>query len=550
MSSRRKATRDESRRAGRAAARAAKPSGAASRERDRAAAAKASRPAYRPKVVAPSGGRRLQDSGGSSLSGLARAAGGGGKAGPGSRGGSGGGSKAAAGSGARGAAGLKARKAAQAGRGQRGGFGPPPQRKKDAPTKKERKARKPKKKLPSLVAESLPTNLEEQRVAFFASGCSINPVFEYKVPGKTRAQQRYGTPERWLLPLAKRILEQVLAEYGSETNYMERNFGRLLSFDEVGQKVHEYLEGEGLAGTINVNYIDSAASPTSMTGDRLNIRVPCLYREKRIEGTLAHEIGTHYTRRTNDMLQPWHGKKKRRKFRLQGFLETEEGLATLNNVLHESREPRLRPYIWQGALYYYCCCRSFDLTFSELYRDIAKYVDDPDRRWRACVRVFRGTRDTSQTGPGTCMCKDQVYLAGSVAILAARHHPACDFNLLFAGRLALEDVLQRGTMLRGAGGGATVLHPSRGLRLPPFYERDPAAYLRQLDDIAAVNGVDAWLRGLGGGAASLYGGAAAAGGGGQLVLPRLPSAGDDDEDDDSDSDSGDEDDENDDDVEA
>ena len=113
MSSRRKATRDESRRAGRAAARAAKPSGAASRERDRAAVAKASRPAYRPKVVAPSGGRR-QDSGGSSLSGLARAAGGGGKAGPGSRGGSGGGSKAAAGSGARGAAGLKARKAAQA----------------------------------------------------------------------------------------------------------------------------------------------------------------------------------------------------------------------------------------------------------------------------------------------------------------------------------------------------------------------------------------------------------------------------------------------------
>ena len=48
-------------------------------------------------------------------------------------------------------------------------------------------------------------------MAFFASGCSINPVFEYKVPGKTRAQQRYGTPERWLLPLAKRILEQVLA---------------------------------------------------------------------------------------------------------------------------------------------------------------------------------------------------------------------------------------------------------------------------------------------------------------------------------------------------
>jgi hypothetical protein len=80
----------------------------------------------------------------------------------------------------------------------------------------------------------------------------------------------------------------------------------------------------------------------------------------------VQEIGTHYTRRTNDVLQPWHGKKKRRKFQLSGFLETEEGLATLNNVLHESREPHLRPYIWQGALHYYCCCRAFELPFSQV----------------------------------------------------------------------------------------------------------------------------------------------------------------------------------------
>ena len=97
-----------------------------------------------------------------------------------------------------------------------------------------------------------------------------------------------GTPERYLLPLAIRILDKVLAEYGSETVYLDKNFGRLLSFEEVGEAVHEYLEGEGLAETVAVNYIDSAASPTSMNGDRLNIRVPCLYRAWRTEGTLAH----------------------------------------------------------------------------------------------------------------------------------------------------------------------------------------------------------------------------------------------------------------------
>ena len=425
-----------------------------------------------------------------------------------------------------------------------GSWGAPPARKPAQKTKENKKRRK---KLPSLVAESLPTNLEEQREAFFRSGCKIDPQFEYRVSGKTRAQKAYGTPQRWLLPLAVRILDKVIAEYGSETKYLEKNFGRLLSFEEVGREVHAYLEREGLAGTVTVNYIDSAASPTSMNGDRLNIRVPCLYRAWRTEGTLAHEIGTHYTRRTNDALQPWHGRQRRKKFRLSGFLETEEGLATLNNVLHESREPHLRPYIWQAALHYYCCCRAFELPFSVLYRELEKYVDDPDRRWRQCVRVYRGTRDTSQVGPGTCMCKDQVYLAGSVAILAARHDPACDFNLLFAGRLALEDVMQRGTMLRGAGNGATVLSPARGLRLPPFYADDPAGYMRKLDDIAQVNGVDAWLKECGPSEAASIG----LGGGprAHLVLPRLPSAGGDDDDDDDD-DEDDDDEENDDDVEV
>jgi hypothetical protein len=460
-----------------------------------------------------------------------------------------------------GGSGPPAKSKPPAGRAGGGGWGPPPSRKPGQKKKEGGKKRRPRKKLPSLVAESLPTNLAEQREAFFRSGCTIDPQFEYRVAGKTRAQKAYGTPERWLLPLAVRILDKVLAEYGSETAYLEKNFGRLLSFEEVGQEVHRYLEREGLADTVTVNYIDSAASPTSMNGDRLNIRVPCLYRAWRTEGTLAHEIGTHYTRRTNDTLQPWHGKKKRKKFRLSGFLETEEGLATLNNVLHESREPHLRPYIWQGALHYYCCCRAFELPFSQLYRELAKYVDDPDRRWRQCVRVYRGTRDTSEIGPGSCMCKDQVYLAGSVAILAARHDPACDFNLLFAGRLALDDVMQRGTMLRGAGNGATVLSPAQGLRLPPFYADDPVEYMRRLDDIAQVNGIDAWMKEQGGSSSSSAaaggdrGGAAGGGMGGggrraHLVLPRLPSAGgDEDDDDDDDDDDEDDEDENDDDVE-
>ena len=69
------------------------------------------------------------------------------------------------------------------------------------------------------------------------------------------------------------------------------------------------------------------------------------------------------------------------------------------------------------------------------YKELSRYIDDADSRWRQCVRVFRGTRDTGDVS--ACMCKDQVYLAGAVDILSNRRHPACDLTLLFAGRLAL-----------------------------------------------------------------------------------------------------------------
>ena len=356
------------------------------------------------------------------------------------------------------------------------------------------KKKKNKVKLPSLVAGALPINLADERAAFFASNCERNPYFRYNDSGygQTRANKRYGVADQRLMPLAQQILDQTLAEFGSEAAYLEKNFGERLSIEQVDERVHSYLASQGLDSAISVNYIENAASPTSMGDHHLNIRIPCTYRTWRIEGTLSHEIGTHFTRRSNDELQPWHGKRK--KWRLRPFLETEEGLATLNNVLHEavasdahamswphkpgqwtgldwSSQPGgrpggtagLRPLLWQAALHYWSAGRAAELPFVELYKELGQYLGDADTRWRQCVRVFRGTRDTGVAE--ACMCKDQVYLAGAVDILANRRHIAMDWTLLFAGRLALADVLERGTELRNAEAktGPTVLREARGL---------------------------------------------------------------------------------------
>ena len=47
-------------------------------------------------------------------------------------------------------------------------------------------------------------------------------------------------------------------------------------------------------------------------------------------GVLHHEIGTHYIRKYNEKLQVWF--KKRDKYELKNNIQTEEGLASINQL--------------------------------------------------------------------------------------------------------------------------------------------------------------------------------------------------------------------------
>ena len=48
------------------------------------------------------------------------------------------------------------------------------------------------------------------------------------------------------------------------------------------------------------------------------------------------------------------------------------------------------------------------MSFKDLYKDLEKFIDDPDDRWKLCVRVKRGLGDTSALQG---MYKDQVRLS-------------------------------------------------------------------------------------------------------------------------------------------
>lgn len=48
------------------------------------------------------------------------------------------------------------------------------------------------------------------------------------------------------------------------------------------------------------------------------------------------------------------------------------------------------PYLFKPALNYYLCCKASEMSFVDLFNDVAKYVDNPRRRWKYVLRVKRG----------------------------------------------------------------------------------------------------------------------------------------------------------------
>lgn len=105
--------------------------------------------------------------------------------------------------------------------------------------------------------------------------------------------------------------------------------------------------------------------------------------------------GTHYFRGINNLQQPWNSWTGRKKHELKPNNPTEEGLASIHSVLF-----RKDPFLWRAALLYYTVYRASQMSFCELFKDIGKFVKDPNTRWDYCVRAKRGWTDTSQ--PGGC----------------------------------------------------------------------------------------------------------------------------------------------------
>ncbi|XP_076142921.1 microtubule-associated tyrosine carboxypeptidase 1 isoform X2 [Alosa pseudoharengus] len=282
----------------------------------------------------------------------------------------------------------------------------------------------PSPRVPCLLVALRPINLEQERQTFFESDYQYEPQFEYVSPEPVSVLEKYKEGSGL-------FLSQVVV---------------CLSDELLSQAV---MMVERCRPTLTINLQGA--------------------RQHWLEGMLRHEIGTHYLRGVNNNLQPWSSAAGRKKFGLKPANPTEEGLASLHSVLL-----RKQPYLWRAALLYYTVHHAANMSFSQLFSHIARFVQDPAVRWEYCIRAKRGQTDTSKPG---CFSKDQVYLDGILRIL--RHRRNIDFKMLTSlGKVSYEDVERLRHM--------AVLHRTR----IPHFMQDEVRYLQHLDYIVEVNELD------------------------------------------------------------
>ncbi|CDW88508.1 UNKNOWN [Stylonychia lemnae] len=337
---------------------------------------------------------------------------------------------------------------------------------------------------------TLPKNLREQEAQFFLSNFQVNPVFTYD---NIYLTQRYVNDFTFveneeLLNIAVKIIKAFISEYGSERNFIERE-GRLLTREETEESFQNYIAELELEEYLALNFTSNAIAPTSITHSnngkksKINICLPIDYSEGRIQGVMHHEIGTHFVRKFNDKFQMWTG--KRAVFNLQGSLDTEEGLACINQQLENTiygknkltNRLKLKPYLFRPALYYYCCHQIHLRSSQKVHLSINL---NSLFRWKYVMRVKRGLINTQDIGG---FYKDQVYLRGAVEILKYRR--TINFEDLFCGKLALQDVLLISSEIKKI----KLNKETSTIKLPTFL-KDMELYKKAIDEIARVNFID------------------------------------------------------------
>lgn len=318
----------------------------------------------------------------------------------------------------------------------------------------------------SIITKINPVNKEVERQKFLFDQL-YNPQFEYAYEFTTQELNKFGEVSNEFLVQAKNIIDTVIKKYGSEDAFLDQVEGPVMDKEEVETVLFNYLKENNIDNQLKVVFTRNMVSRTAIDQDEMRIRLPIDYRKNSFIGVLHHEIGTHYFRTLNDRLAPWHD--KRTEFHMRPKTQTEEGLALIHQFVDFPE-----PYLWITGLYYFATWCAQTMSFSELNKELSKYVDDADRRWKLCLRIKRGLKDTSLPGG---FSRNQRYLSGVFDIIHYLENHEYNPEELYAGKIAVADAEK-----------ARKLSGDREYLLPVFLKkRDASEYKKGIQRIKKFN---------------------------------------------------------------
>ncbi|MFO8016696.1 MAG: DUF1704 domain-containing protein [Candidatus Woesearchaeota archaeon] len=223
----------------------------------------------------------------------------------------------------------------------------------------------------------------------------------------------YGKPNKILIKKAKRMLR-----YQPEKRKTEK-----LSPKEVVDILKQALRTYGFEWEVKQKLITANAA-VQQSKKTVFVKKGKKFSNDFIKRLISHEIGTHVLRYENGLLQPYlifaAG--------LPGYLETEEGLAVVNEeasgVLSKTT---LKTYAGRVIAVSTALDNSFRETYKRMRENFSK-----DIAWKLTVRAKRGISDTSLPGGLT---KDYKYLNGYFKV--KNYLKRYSINRLYYGKVSL-----------------------------------------------------------------------------------------------------------------
>jgi uncharacterized protein (TIGR02421 family) len=228
-------------------------------------------------------------------------------------------------------------------------------------------------------------------------------------------------------------MESVLEGLLSHQSMLEQP--KVLSPQEAVTKLNERLGRVFPDGTVHVKVSDGIASDAAAGTDYIKLREDALFSSEDIDVLEVHEGWVHLGTTLNGMSQPYCT------FLAKGppsSTITQEGLAVLTEIITFRSSPRRLHRLIARVRAVTLAEEGAD--FVEVFHYLRGKGVDPDEAYIIASRVFRGS-----TPSGRPFTKDITYMKGFILTynflrLAVSHGSLAHLNMLWAGKIVLEDI--------------------------------------------------------------------------------------------------------------